>query len=218
MNTASVQFGIKLPFTVPLASVLCWPLDKTLYFIYLFNGYSKLPCFWIWFRFCQQDRLVCNLKDRTSTPIFFCQRWKPHSSGTCEFLLGQSKSIPLPIIHFRRVGAAETLATIVCIFLTSSGSNYLTFWIMMASVISHLLPQSFQQIYKHLAPCIKSISLEIPGRFLFSEMNPPLTPLLWLKSQNIFSHIAVNSDSYFICRFIFKHLYSDIIHMPNSSF
>ena len=87
MNTTSVQFGIKLPFTVPLASVLCWPLDKTLYFIYLFSGYSKLPYFWIWFRFCQQDRLVRNLKDRTSTPIFLCQRWKLHNSGTCGFLL-----------------------------------------------------------------------------------------------------------------------------------
>lgn len=148
--------------------------------------------------FCQQDRLVCNLKDRTSTPIFLCQRWQPHSSGTCEFLLEQPKSIPLPIIHFGGVEAAEMLAIVVCIFLTSSGSNFLTFWIIMAFVTSHLLPQSFQQIYMHLTPCIKSISFEIPGRFLFSEMNQPLTPLLWWKSQNIFSHIAVNSDSYFI--------------------
>lgn len=132
----------------------------------------------------------------------FCQRWKIHSSGTCEFLLGQSKSIPLPIIHFRGVGAAETLATTVCIFWPLVAA---TTWLSGSwwHLWSHILLYSFQQIYMHLAPCIKSISLEIPGRFLFSEMNQPLTPLLWLKSQNIFSHIAVNSDSYFICRFYF---------------
>lgn len=44
MNTASVQSGIKLPFTVPLASVLCWPLGKCI-FIYLFIYLFDTGCF-----------------------------------------------------------------------------------------------------------------------------------------------------------------------------